>query len=132
MQRPFLLSLLAVFALALFARPTLALPPLSKQFLETYKKTKIFEAASKAKCNVCHYGKSKKNRNDYGKAVNEFFKKADYAELKKEPDKLKAAIEKAFEKAEAKKSVSKETFAAKIKAGKLPGTAPAVTEEPKK
>jgi len=132
MRRLFLVLLLGMFLLGLTAQTALAVAPLSKRFLETYKDSKIIEAAKQAKCSVCHYGKSKKNRNDYGEALSEFFTKADYKKLKGDKDKLKAALDSALKKAEAEKSVSGETFGDLIAAGKLPGTAPPEEpEEPK-
>lgn len=71
--------------------------------------------AKKAKCGVCHYGKSKKNRNDYGKALMKNIKKN---------EKAAAKIAEALEKTEAAKNAKGETFGSLIKAGKLPGTNP--------
>lgn len=124
MKKACLLLLLGVFAFALTAQPAWALPAFCKQFLQSYKESKIGEAAAEAKCNVCHYGKSKKNRNDFGVALSKFATKATYTELKKDPDKLKAALEEAFKKVEAEKSVGGDSFGELIKSGKLPGTAP--------
>lgn len=132
MRRPPLVLLLALFAVGLFARPSLGVSPLRKQFLETYKESKIIKAAEEAKCTVCHYGKTKKNRNDYGKTIAQFFTKADYDKLKSDKAKLAEAMLAALKKAEAKESVSKETFGARIKAGRLPGTAPEQPEEAEK
>lgn len=71
------------------------------------------------KCFVCHDprkidGKvSKKNRNEYGKALSEFLTKTDKKDL--------AKIEKALETVSSKKAAdSKTTFGDKLKAGELP------------
>ena len=55
-----------------------AIEPFKKEFESKYVKKdpstdaeKAFaEAVSKAKCNVCHVGKTKKERNEYGKALD--------------------------------------------------------------
>ena len=49
----------------------------------------------KSSCNVCHYGKSKKNRNDYAKALDAAgLEKDKFSKdrVKAEPDKVKAEI----------------------------------------
>ncbi len=56
-----------------------------KAFLETYPK---HDEAKKTKCNTCHYGKKKKNLNDYGMAV----KTALGAKKVKDNDKVKDAL----------------------------------------
>ena len=81
------------------------------------------------KCNVCHYGKTKKNRNDYGVALSKICNKETYTELKSDKEKLIGEVKKALVKIEAEKSVAGETFGKLIKAGKAPGTVP---EEEKK
>jgi len=84
----------------------------SKAETDKAKKKKL-----KVNCFVCHYGKKKKNRNDYGDAMGKALgkKKVKEADL----------IEKALKKIEkGKSSVKGKTFGDLIKAGKLPGTAP--------
>ncbi len=97
-----------------------ATPNVKKAFDATYVKTSTSAdfkaAAAKAKCNVCHYGKSKKNRNDFGKAISKFTNKKE-----KDAAKLAAALKKAV----LEKNADKATFESLIKAGKLPGKAPA-------
>ncbi len=119
-------ALLAVFMLGLFTQSAFALPAVCKQFLEkAYADSPIAAAAKEAKCNICHYGKSKKNRNDYGKCLRELgVTKENYEKLKDDPEKLEATLNEIFKKAEAAKSVSGKTFGELIKSGKLPGTAP--------
>lgn len=81
----------------------------------TKKYDKVAAQAKKVKCGVCHFGKSKKNRNDYGKALMKNVKKNE-----KKVDKINAALE----KTESAKNAKGETFGSLIKAGKLPGTNP--------
>jgi len=91
-----------------------ARPQYLKAFAVKYKN--LTSQAKKQKCNVCHYGKKKKNRNDYGEALMKHVGKKN----QKDPKKIDEALEKA---AKEKKSKDK-TFGDLIKAGKLPGTAP--------
>ena len=63
---------------------------------------------------MCHVGKKKKNRNDYGKALAKL--------MGKKNQKAAEAIDAAFAKAEKKKNAKGVTFGSLIKDGKLPGT----------
>ncbi len=121
------LSLLACAVAAVsfatfFSDPALATPVFKKQFEEQYPALK--GVAEEQKCNVCHYGKSKKNKNDYGKALAELLKKDNYKDerVKAEPEKVRAEFDAAFKKVEEAKSKGGETFGARLKAGKAPGT----------
>lgn len=73
------------------------------------------ESLKKTDCNVCHEGKDKKNRNDYGKA----FGKALGATKVSKEDKIKEALEKAGKE---KSAVDGKTFADLIKDGKTPAS----------
>ena len=85
-----------------------------KQYPEVKKENKL---KGKSRCTVCHYGKSKKKRNDYGVSLTKHLGK------KKIKDKDK--IKEAFKKAEKDKSATKgKTFGDLLKDKKLPGTAP--------
>lgn len=102
-----------------------ATPVFKKAFDENYGKNEAIKKASEeAKCNVCHFGNSKKNKNDYGKALGELLKKDKYKEdrVKAEPEAVKKEIEEAFKKVEAAKSKGGDTFGDRLKAGKLPGS----------
>ena len=98
-----------------------ARPQYLKEFAKKYENLKPL--ALKEKCNVCHYGKTKKNHNDYGQAMLKKF--GDEKNVKDE-----AIIAKAFTDIEPEKSkVEKKpgemkTFGELIKEDKLPGTAP--------
>ena len=119
-------SLLSVFVLGMFAQSAFALPAVCKLWIENaYADSPVAEAAKEAKCNICHYGKSKKNRNDYGTCLSKLGVTKDaYNSLKDDPEKLEATLKELFKKAESAKSVGGKTFGELIKAGKLPGTAP--------
>jgi hypothetical protein len=88
-----------------------ARPEYSKAFLAKYADLK---PAAEAKCNVCHFGESKKNRNEYGKAVG----KALGEPKVKDTAKINAALS----KAENDKASDGKTFGERIKAGMLPST----------
>ena len=110
-----------------------AVAPFHKQFAKTYVEDKkdsvnkdFAEAVTKAKCNICHYGKSKKNRNDYGKALDELLDKDDFkaSAIKADPDGSEKKIVDAFEKVAKMKNADGVTFGSLIEDGKLPGNAP--------
>ena len=64
-------------------------------------------------CGICHPGKSKKERNEYGKALNKLVTKADKDDAKKIADALKST--------ESEKNAAGKSFGDLIKAGTLPG-----------
>lgn len=99
-----------------------ATAPIKKGFEDHYPALK--SVVEEQKCNLCHFGKSKKNRNDYGRALAQLLKKENFKEdrVKAEPEKVKAEFAEAFKKVEAEKSKSGETFGERLKAGKAPGT----------
>ncbi len=81
-------------------------------------KDKAFAAAvEKAKCNICHAGKVKKNRNNYGKALAELLSRKTDAENK---EKIQAALKKVEAKHSDPKDDKSPTFGDLIRAGKLP------------
>jgi tRNA nucleotidyltransferase/poly(A) polymerase len=94
--------------------------PYLKQFSALYVKKDstdpnekaLATAVETAKCGVCHPNKdSKKDRNDYGKALGQL--------LKNEKDAAK--IDEALTKVAGEKSPSGPTYGEIIKSGKLPG-----------
>lgn len=108
----------AVVAALVFgmAAPTAhARPKYLMAFKEAYPK--LASEADTTKCNVCHFGTEKKNRNDYGMAVGEGLG----AKNVMEADKIKEGLTKAEK---GKSSVEGKTFGDLIKDGKLPGKAP--------
>ncbi len=81
-------------------------------------KDKAFAAAvEKAKCGICHEGKNKKNRNAYGKALDELLDPENDADSK---EKIQAALKKVESKRPDPKDEKSPTFGDLIKAGKLP------------
>jgi hypothetical protein len=94
---------------------------------------KIKAEATEAKCNVCHYGKSKKNRNDFGKALSkagltkELYDKS--REGKEGDAKLDAVAEILNEHVDkVLKDDEGKAFKERIEAGKLPAENPAEVE----
>ena len=92
-------------ALAAEARP--------KYYAEFKKMYPDVEGVSEAKCNVCHMGKKKKNKNDYGKAYGMVLGE----ENCKDSDKIKDSLKKAEEK---DSKVEGKTYGDLLKDNKLP------------
>ena len=103
-----------------------AIPAFNKEFENKYVKKEpandsekaLAAAVAKVKCNVCHAGKTKKERNEYGKALKGLLdKKTDIKNIPK--------IQKALETVAGMKSDPKDpsspTFGELIEQGKLPG-----------
>ncbi len=115
---------LAVAWLGRGAAPAYAVKGFHDAFVAAYVKAdsedakdKAFAAAvEKAKCNICHQGKVKKNRNDYGKALASLIEKTDADDK----EKILAALKKVEAKHVDPKDEKSPTFGERIKAGKLP------------
>ena len=91
-----------------------------------YKESAIEGALAEAKCNACHIGKKRADRNDYGKALIEAGLTGDNFKAKKgDKEAFAKEIAEALDKVLEAKNEAGETFGERIKAGKLPGTNPA-------
>jgi hypothetical protein len=88
---------------------------LLKAFQPNYPELKEPIKELKVKCDICHYGKEKKDRNNYGAALHEALGK-DQKDIK-DVEKLKAGLKKAEEMPSA---VEGKTFGQLIHEGKLP------------
>ena len=108
------------------ARPAFAIKQFQDEFKAVYVKPDSSDPAEKAlamavdaaKCNVCHKGKEKKDRNAYGEALAALLDK-------KEDAKNMEKIRKALETVAAQPSApGGPTFGDLIKQGKLPGGTP--------
>ena len=121
-----LLVVLVMFAAGLFVPSASALPPFNKEWMAKYKdgskNAKFVEAIETAKCNVCHdaASKSKKDKNEYGKAVGKFLTKAEFDKVKADMEAAKKFIQDGLAKAEAEKTADGKTYGERIKAGALP------------
>jgi hypothetical protein len=120
MRRAILIVLSAGLVIGLSQSPARAIKPFLEEFKGKYVKPdgtdgdKEFAAkVEKQQCNVCHMGKSKKMRNDYGKALGKF--------VKKEDKDAKEKIQEALDKAAEEKSADGKTFGELIKEHQLPG-----------
>jgi len=132
---------LAMYALALVAaavvmtsvtvEPAAARPPYNKEFQAKYLKKDSTDPAEmalaasieKVKCNVCHKGKNKKMRNDYGMALSKLLTKADAMNI----EKIKASLDKVAEEHSKPDDDKSPTFGQLLKEGKLPGGEPEET-----
>jgi cytochrome c2 len=81
----------------------------------------LAEAAEKARCNICHEGLNKKNRNAYGKSLGELLSRKTDTENK---EKIRAALDTVAKKQIDPKDPASPTFGDLIRAGKLPGGDP--------
>ena len=116
-------------AFGVAVQPAHAIKPFSDEFTVKYvkkdsKEKKDVEFAkliSETKCNVCHKGKSKKDRNLFGAELSKLLdKKAD----KGNKDKIQDALVKVEKLPVNPKDKKSPTFGDLIKAGKLPGGKP--------
>lgn len=95
------------------------------KFEEMTKDSKAADAIKEAKCTICHYGTSKKNRNDFGKALNKHMNKDTYMSLKEDKEVLAKKVEEALKAALKEKSKDGKTFGQIIEGGSLPAKNPA-------
>lgn len=131
-------GLFAAMALVLVlgpAGPAFAIQQFKKAFDEAYVKPQpsspaeksLAEAVAKAKCNVCHQGTSKKNRNLYGQALDELL---DRTADKDNAEKIRKSIADVAAKKSNPKDPKSPTFGDLIAAGKLPGGEPETGAQP--
>ena len=117
--------LLGLVAVVVSKQSAWALPPFNKEWTAKYvegnSNAKFVEAVGTAKCNVCHMGASKKDKNAYGKAVGKYLAKAKYNEIKEDEAKAKKYILDGLQKAEGEKGAGGKTYGELLKAGQLPG-----------
>lgn len=107
------------------SRPAFAIKEFFDEFKAVYVKPDSGDANEKAlaaevetaKCNVCHAGSNKKERNAYGNALADLL---DKKEDKKDTAKIRGSLEKV---AAMPSGDGKPTFGELIKQGKLPGAA---------
>jgi hypothetical protein len=99
-------------------RPALAYKEFFDEFKTVYvmPDTPLAAAVETAKCNVCHAGTSKKERNAYGEALDKLLDKGD----KKDAEKIRKALEEVAALPSDAEKKDSPTFGALIKEGKLP------------
>lgn len=106
-----------------------AIKPFKDEFTAKYVKPdstdpteQLFaEAVATAKCNVCHVGKSKRNRNAYGIQLAELLDKSTDKDNK---EKIRTALDKVAAIKADPANPNAPTFGQLIAAGKLPGGDP--------
>ena len=120
-----------VCVVLLLAAPAWAIPPFNEVFKDLYvKKGGPVEApVAELKCNVCHEGKVKKARNDFGKVIGKHLKKADFVGMAKKfpapkDPMAQDAIKKGIEAAAGEKYKDGPTFRELIEKGEFPFAAP--------
>lgn len=124
MPRSSMPARLALLALSLAiggsAREAFAIKQFSDEFKAVYVKegTPLAAEVETAKCNVCHKGSSKKDRNAYGEALAKLL---DKKEDKDNKDKIRQALETVAKESSDPSQADAPTFGDLIAAGKLPG-----------
>lgn len=91
--------------------------PYKKEFDAMYAPTSEMEPFKSAKCNICHVGEKKKDRNVYGQALAKLLQKGDEKDLPK----VKSALETVGKESSDPSKPDAPTFGDLIKSGKLPG-----------
>lgn len=112
-------SIVALCLIALVAGPVAARPPYPAIFKAKYEN--LAKEVDTAKCLVCHKGKEKKDRNEYGIALSKAFGKADFEKNKGDKEALAKHLTEALDKVAEEKNADGKTFGELIKAGHLPG-----------
>ncbi len=107
-------------AVAGSTREAFAIKQFSDEFKEVYVKegTPLAAAVEEAKCNVCHKGKSKKDRNAYGEALAKLL---DKKEDKTNKEKIRQALETVAKESSDPSKPDAPTFGDLLAEGKLPG-----------
>lgn len=113
-----ILGIVVAISVASSGSEALAIKQFADEFKEMYVKdgTPLAAEVEKAKCNVCHVGKSKKDRNAYGEALAKLL---DKKEDKSNKEKIRQALETVA--AQPSAGAGSPTFGDLIKEGKLPG-----------
>ncbi len=113
-------SLALAIGLGAIGQEAFAIKQFSDQFKELYVKegTPLAAEVETAKCNVCHKGKKKTDRNSYGEALAKLLdKKADKDDI----EKIRKALETVANESSNPEDPAAPTFGDLIEAGKLPG-----------
>jgi hypothetical protein len=110
----------AAFVLGSAGREAFAIKQFADEFKAVYVKegTPLAAEVETAKCNVCHKGKSKKDRNAYGEALAKLL---DKKEDKDNKDKIRQALDTVAKESSNPADAAAPTFGALIEQGKLPG-----------
>lgn len=103
----------------------LSIPPFQRGFEERYVAAigpEFGQAVAVAKCDLCHAGTSKKQRNEYGQALDRVLDKERFTfeRLKADPLGARRELLAALKSVEDKRASDGQTFAQRISAGLLP------------
>lgn len=119
-SRALMVGMVVAIGVAVASSPAFAIKQFADEFKDMYVKdgSPLAAEVEKAKCNVCHVGKNKKDRNAYGNALAELLdKKAD----KDDKEKIRKALEQVAAMSSDPAKADAPTFGALINEGKLPG-----------
>jgi hypothetical protein len=116
--------LVALLVNLLATQTASARPEYKKRLDEFCKNSKAADVLKEQSCKVCHFGTSKKNRNDFGKAVNKVMNEETFKSLKEDKEKLAKKVDEALKAAMKEKSSNGKTFGQLIEAGELPAKNP--------
>jgi len=110
-------AVLTVMAFVAIGGAAFAIPPFGKEFEALYVKpgSELEAKVKEVKCNLCHEGTKKTDRNAYGKALDELLDKKEDA---KNPEKIRQALETVAKLPS--NGPGSPTFGDLIKQGKLP------------
>lgn len=117
-----LLALALIVSIGATSREAFAIKQFADQFTALYAQDgmPLAAAVETAKCNVCHVGKKKTDRNAYGEALAKLLdKKTD----KEDIEKIRKALETVANESSNPEDPAAPTFGDLIEAGKLPGGA---------
>jgi hypothetical protein len=128
MKKLFALVLCCAGVLSLFslgARQADAIPAFNKEFQDLYfkkdstdpKEKALADKIEKTKCNVCHVGTKKKDRNAYGQELDKLL---DKKEDIKNPTKIQEALKKVAEMPSDPANPQSPSFGQRMKDGDLP------------
>lgn len=115
MRKDRLIMVTLVGAFLVSASPAFAVKQFYDEFKEVYVNNGNLDASvvAKAKCNLCHEGKSKKDKNAYGELLDKLLDRKKDA---RNPEKIRQALV----AVESEKSPSGKTYGELIKEGNLP------------
>jgi hypothetical protein len=115
-----MVGVVVAFVAGASSRPAFAIKQFFDEFKTVYVKpdSPLAAAVETAKCNVCHAGSNKKERNVYGNALAELLDKKEDA---KNVEKIRKALETVAAMPSDPAKADSPTFGALIEQGKLPG-----------
>jgi len=122
----FVLGLGVALLCGAMARPAWAIKQFQDEFKHLYVKegSPLAAEVERVKCNVCHVGTSKKERNAYGQALDERLDKKTDKDDKEKIRKMLEEVAALPSNPSSSPNAASPTFGALIKEGKLPVAVP--------